>query len=127
MDAKAFGKRLRALMESHDINQRDLSRVTGARPATVGEWYHGRSVPGWSYLGQIAEVLHVTIEELLGIAEGQEPPYEAWREFRQTHQGQSLNEEEVRALKLLAWPQGTEPTVASYQIALQALRSTETP
>lgn len=77
------------------------------------------SVP---HLRSAAQVLGVTADELLGILEGQEPPFAAWAEFMATALGESTTEAERRALKSILWPDDSPPTVASYSTALAALR-----
>lgn len=66
----------------------------------------------------------MTLEELLGVAAGQSPPFESWQAFLSTPEGQTTTEDERRTLQAIPWPPGREPTVASYQIALASLRTT---
>ncbi|MFW6031578.1 MAG: helix-turn-helix domain-containing protein [Myxococcota bacterium] len=120
---EAFAARLRALMERRDLNKSDLQRATGARWQTVDEWTKG-TWPSTEYARKLAEVLNVSLDELLGIAEGQDPPYPAWHQFLRTPEGRSASAAERRALKSIAWPEGKEPTISSYLVGLQMVRST---
>lgn len=67
----------------------------------------------------------MTLEEILGVAVGQDPPWEAWPAFIATPEGESMAPGERRSLQAMVWPPGREPTVASYQIALASLRATK--
>lgn len=124
IDPKAFSHRLKyyASIEGHD--QSTLQRALGVRWATVHAWWVGKSVPKGPNLRGLGEVLGVTIDELLGIAEGQDPPFEAWRAFMETEQGRSATEDELTSLRSIYW-KSKKPTVASYMVMLQGLRSAE--
>jgi hypothetical protein len=65
-------------------------------------------------------VLDVTLEELLGVADGQDPPFAAWRPFIETHS--EITSDERKALQCFAWPSGTAPSVAAYEVLLTAIR-----
>jgi transcriptional regulator with XRE-family HTH domain len=91
---------------------------------TVHDWTTGKSSPNPDHLRKIAEVLPVTLDELLGVAAGQDPPFAAWAAFLQTAEGAALTPDERRTLQAIPWPPGREPTTASYQIALASLRTT---
>lgn len=62
--------------------------------------------------------------ELLGILDGQEPAFDAWRAFLATPDAASMTPDERTALAGIPWPRGRQPTVASYQVALTSFRTT---
>jgi transcriptional regulator with XRE-family HTH domain len=106
------------------MTKAELARRLGVRWPTVHDWINGKSVPKPDHLRMIAEVLPVTLEELMGVAAGQDPPFAAWAEFLGTAEGAAITPDERRALQAIPWPPGREPTVASYHVALASLRTT---
>lgn len=120
----AVGDRIEAARLRSGMTKSEVGRATGKGYRKIQAWITGESEPRGEHLALLAEVLGVTADELLGIADGQEPPFAAWAEFLETEQGRSVTADERRALAGLPWPAGTQPTVASYQIALAAVRST---
>lgn len=117
-----FAERISALLKRPGWSKNKLARKIGVRWQTVHEWTTGESKPRQENLERIAKEMPVTLEELLGIAEGQDPPFRAWKEFLAVTP--NLTPSERRSLQAMVWEPGKEPTVASYQIALAALHST---
>lgn len=113
-----------AIRQAGVTNKSELARQIGCSYRLLHAWMTGEKRPGRKHLPALADALGVTIEELLGVADGQDPPFSAWTAFESTAEGQGMSDGERRALQSLAWPPGRAPTVASYQIALAALRST---
>lgn len=66
----------------------------------------------------------MTADELLAVVEGQEPPFAAWKVFLTTPDGVSATADELQSLRLICWPCGRQPTVASYRFALSSIRAT---
>lgn len=124
IDPQAFARRLQyyASIDGHD--RASLSRELEVRWATVDDWWQGRVVPGRHNLQKLGEVFSVTLDDLLGVAEGQDPPFEAWKDFLETEQGRSASEEELTALRSIYW-KGRRPNVASYLVVLQGIRSAD--
>lgn len=89
----------------------------------VHKWTSGTQLPDRESLLLLSGALGVTIEELLGVAAGQDPPFGAWVEFVSSDQGASMTADERRALQSMAWPSGQEPTITGYLMMLAALRS----
>lgn len=118
------GERIRAAIRRAGISQKELADRIGTTPAQISKWVHGARVPDRGSLRRIAEALPVTIDELVGVLEGQDPPFPAWAEFLETDEGRTLTPQERRSLQVMAWPEGREPAVMSYALALTALRST---
>lgn len=105
------------------MTQAEIARRCGVSWQAAHGWVTDASAPKVEHLRRIAGECGVTLDELLGVAAGQDPPFLAWAEFIATPEGASIDAGERRALQSLAWPPGREPTVASYLIALQAVRS----
>jgi transcriptional regulator with XRE-family HTH domain len=119
----SIGERIESARLRSGMTKTEVGRATGVGYRKIQSWIVGEAAPSARYLRRLAEVLSVTVDELLGVAEGQDPPFGAWGAFLQTAEGQSLTPDERRALAGLPWAPGTQPTVASYQIALAAVRS----
>ena len=119
-----LGERIDAAATRAGVNTTQLAKAAGVTWAAAKRWRAGASAPKSDNLAAIAEVCGVTLEELLGVAEGQDPPWEAWEAFIETAEGGAMTAGERRALQAIPWPPGRAPTVASYQIALAAVRST---
>lgn len=118
-----IGERIEVARIRSGKSKSEVGRALGTKYRKVHKWVTGESRPSADALAALAEVLGVTVDELLGVAEGQDPPFEAWAVFLATPEGQTLTEGERRALAGLPWPPGTQPTVASYAIALAAVRT----
>lgn len=76
-------------------------------------------------MAAIAEVCGVTLEEIMGVADGQAPPFEAWARFLDTPTGRELSDAHRRTLAAMPWPPGMQPTVAAYLMAAESLRLLE--
>ena len=55
-------KRLRDRLQP--FKQTAIAEACGARPATVHEWYHGRTFPAPEYYAPLAALLGISVEEL---------------------------------------------------------------
>lgn len=120
------GERIREAIDGSGVDRAEIARTMKVRWSTVNEWYQGRATPTSSNLRRLAEVTGVDVDELLGVACGQRPPFAAWDDFLRTEEGKTITEEERRSLQAIPWPRRRAPTVSSYLLALQALRSTRT-
>lgn len=65
-----FGERLKSLRKAAGITQQELADNLGVHLQTVSKWERGISEPDFSLLGDLASALGVTLEKLLGAAEG---------------------------------------------------------
>ena len=74
-------------------------------------------------LRAIAGALGVTVDQLLGIALGREPTYDAWAAFLETSEARGMSDEERKYVASRRFPDDHEPTVLSYQLELMALRA----
>lgn len=117
---EALGERIRATLAEKGLGISDLQHATGVSWPSAQAWTQGRSYPGGEHLPAIAELLDMTVEQLVGIARGGDPPHAAWRTFLAQH-GAELTDDERDALALISWPK--EPKVSSYVLALAALRA----
>jgi hypothetical protein len=79
------------------------------------KWERG-VVPDGVSLRLLAEALEVKIEELVGVADGQEPSFEAWGEFKKSATFERLDKRQRLALAAIWWPPDVVPTVAAYEV-----------
>lgn len=68
----------------------------------------------------------MSVDELLGMAEGQEPPFAAWREFLEKlkERSDALTKRERRKLVMMDFEEDEEPTVTTYELQLTTFRTT---
>jgi transcriptional regulator with XRE-family HTH domain len=118
----SIGDRIAAARERRGLSKSDLGRAIGKNYRMVQKWETGEVLPERDSIRLVAQVLAVTIEELLGVGEGQDPPFAAWAEFLATPEGAAMTPGERRMMQSLAWPPGREPTLAGYLMMLAALR-----
>jgi hypothetical protein len=71
---------------------------------------------------RIAEYLGMTVDELLGVAAGQEPRRASWLTFLGTPEGAAMTPDERRQLAVMPWLE-REPSVLTYQMMLVAIRT----
>lgn len=117
-------ERLADAFKRSGLTIKEVADLMGVNWPAASAWQKGRTFPEDPVrVRRLAEVLKVTADELLGMATGQEPPFEAWGAFMATPDGQSMDKEEQIALRSIAWPTGKEPTVAIYTAYLALLRS----
>lgn len=122
ISGRDFKERLNAAITRRGWNTTKFSEEMGKTWAAVQRWQKGRAQPGdLETLRLIAEKLKVTTDELLGVAIGQDPPFEAWQKFLATEEGQSMTPDERRTLASIGWF-GIEPSVGVYLAALGAYR-----
>lgn len=123
------GARIYDGLKRNNLKVADLARLCEVTYSAADRWVKDKAFPQRN-LPRIAEVLGVKIEELLGIHEGQEPPYPAWSDFLGTPVAKLMSPMQLRALRSVLWPPGEEPTVETYNWMAQGLmvtRRTEPP
>lgn len=125
LEGATVAERVAAALRQSGLTKAELARRVEKPWRLVHAWVTGEKTPNSDSLRSLAEALDVTVDELLGIADGQDPPFEAWEAFLRTPDGESMTPGERRALQSIAWPPGREPTIASYHIALAAMRATQ--
>lgn len=110
------------------VSTTQLAKAAGVTWAAAKRWRQDPpkgSIPQPENMAAIAEVCGVTIEEIMGVAAGQAPPFPAWERFLDTPTGRELAPAHRRTLAALPWPPGQQPTVAAYLMAAEALRLLE--
>lgn len=118
-----LGERVADALVRQGMSKAELARATGMSWQSIHQITDHGVIPKLPNLEKIATVLSVTVEELMGIAAGQEPDLQAWAQFKDTTEYQSATAEERRAVSAIMWPSGREPTLTSYLLALQAVRA----
>lgn len=63
----AFAKRLRRLRRTNDLSQQETAEALGVPLARYSNWEQARAVPSIAIIPRIADLFHITIDELLGV------------------------------------------------------------
>lgn len=121
-----IGERIDEAAKRAGITTQQLASAAGVTWPAAKRWRMGESVPKSENLHAIARVCGVTTEELLGILDGQEPPFAAWGAFLETPTGQALSDAQRRSLAGHPFPPGQEPTVATYLLLAEAFKTLKT-
>ncbi|MFZ1873292.1 MAG: helix-turn-helix transcriptional regulator [Chania sp.] len=66
MDMSAFAERLRLLREARNLSQVRLAELLSVDPRAYNRWEKGASAPHLDTVIKIADVLQVTMDELVG-------------------------------------------------------------
>lgn len=61
-----FGQKLRSLRTKAGLTQLDIAEKLDVSAAAIGAWENGRAKPRLTKLGEIADLLGVTVSELIG-------------------------------------------------------------
>ena len=70
-----LGKRIAALRRDKGLKQDDLAQQLGVTPQAVSKWENDQTCPDIALLPQLAQILGVSVDELLsGKAPQEEPP-----------------------------------------------------
>ena len=67
MNAKILGKRIKEYRQKNSISQRELAERLFVSDKTISRWELGNGLPDIELLPKIAEVLGISIDELVGI------------------------------------------------------------
>ena len=67
MDALYTGNKISQLRKQHNMTQKDLAQLLSVTDKAVSKWERGINFPDLMTLEKIAEVLHTSVVELLGI------------------------------------------------------------
>lgn len=119
-----YGERIAAALARAGKTKQWLAKQIGVQWQTVHSWTINQHQPDGHNIRAAAEALAVSPAELLGILDGQEPAFDAWAAFLASADASSITPDERTALAGIPWPPGKQPTVASYQVALTAFRTT---
>ena len=60
-----IGKRIASLRRGKGLTQDELSEMMGVSPQAVSKWENDQSCPDITSLPQLAEILGITVDELL--------------------------------------------------------------
>lgn len=60
-----FGKNLATLRKERQLTQTELADILDIQPRLVGRWEQGKGKPNFDYIVKLADVLEVTIDQLL--------------------------------------------------------------
>lgn len=116
-----IGERILDAMERKGLNISQLAKLLGTRWGTVQGWTTDKAEPQ-RYLIRLAEALDVTTDELLGIAEGQEPDWASWQKLKKTPEFHALSDGERRWLRTQFWPPNFVPALKDYYDLIRILR-----
>lgn len=73
-----FGRRLKAIRERRGLNQTELGRISGISQNRISNWELGYAYPGIEALISLAESLHCSADELVGLSELELTKDELW-------------------------------------------------
>lgn len=107
------------------VNTTRLAAAAGVTFAAAARWRKGRAVPSGEHLRKIAEACHVSVDELLGIYDGMEPPFDAWGDLKKTRVWDELSAVQRKYLAAQPWPPGEQPTLAAYLLLAEVAKSTK--
>ena len=72
-----LGKRIRAQREKKGLYQADLARLLQVSAQAVSKWERGENAPDISYFLELAKILGVTVDWLLGRSDSESETFEA--------------------------------------------------
>ena len=128
IEGDTFGERLLDAIEKTGHTRSDLAKDIRKSWNHVHLWCTDKVLPKADSLEDIGKALGVSLNELLGIYRGYTPIHSSWAEFLATAEGASMTELEELMLAHVYWPAELgEPSVFSYQLALQSMRAMKNP
>lgn len=119
---RTLGQRIRAAIEAAGMNPHQFAGKAGVAYSTVHRWLTDGGSPSAEGLQTIARITGQPVSFLLdtGGTAVTPPQHKAWTKFVEQH-GSELEDWERTALASIHI-EGREPTVATYQAVLMALR-----
>ncbi|MBQ9805488.1 MAG: helix-turn-helix domain-containing protein [Clostridia bacterium] len=78
MDYLAFEK----LLKTHRVSVYQVAKATGISSSTLCDWKNGRSTPKADKLARIADYFSISLDELMGTAEGRRRTEASYRNLR---------------------------------------------
>lgn len=66
MDMLKIGETIKAKRKERDLTQEELAAILGVTKAAVSKWENTESYPDITMLPQIAQLFHITMDELFG-------------------------------------------------------------
>ncbi len=94
MLALKLGEKIRAARKTRNLTQEELAEQLGVTRAAVSKWENAESYPDITILPQIAQLFHMTIDELFGYVLEPKP----LKIINQYHFGFSLDDVDKRIL-----------------------------
>jgi len=80
-----IGQRITEIIKRRGITQEELGKTSGIQPAKISKYVNGKLKPSLENLVRLAEALHASSDELLGI-ESRESEYEKLEKNLRDHQ-----------------------------------------
>ena len=74
-----------ALLKTHEVSVYQVSKATGISASTFSDWKRGRSMPKADKLALIADFFAVSLDELMGTAEGRRNSEASYKAMIATH------------------------------------------
>ena len=62
-----IAERIKMLRENKQLSQSDLSKRSGITRSSINAWEMGISTPSTTYLVELSQIFHVSIDYLLGL------------------------------------------------------------
>lgn len=62
-----IAERIKMLRENKQLSQSDLSKRLGIKRSSINAWEMGISTPSTTYLVELSQIFHVSIDYLLGL------------------------------------------------------------
>lgn len=97
-----IGERIRNLRELKNIDQMSLAEMLGYKSqSTISKWESGTNLPTGKKLMELAKILGVSTNEILGMSDEQytETDLRKMAENAKTFDGKPLNEEDIQAIQ----------------------------
>lgn len=89
-----MGEKIRAKRRERDLTQEELANILGVTKAAVSKWENEESYPDIAILPQIAQLFHITMDELFGYT----LEYKPLKIVNEYHFGLSLDNVDKRIL-----------------------------
>lgn len=117
-------ERIDALAKQRNVTTQEIAEAAGVTWAAAKRWRQpkdaGGAVPRGQQLRGIAKALGVTVDELLRIYDGYEPPFDSWEAFKSSSAYERLSEEQRKRVAAHPWSDDETPTLASWLALAEA-------
>lgn len=88
--------RLKSLREDADLSQKELAKLLGVSPSTIGMYESGKRTPDSEMLTRICDFFNVTVDYLIGRSNIKNPQCSTYKKTEQGH----LTDDEKNILNL---------------------------